>query len=153
VRRRSSRKGITLIEIAIVVTLIGILGGIAYPKMASAMTKATARSAQGAVVAYLARARSAAIQSGRPARMVLTGNVIDVAVDSAGTYIPISGSFNLNAAYGASVSSTRTVVQYDARGFAVGLAGPVEFTISHASAVRRVCVRRLGNVVMKGCSE
>src|SRR5688572_4066703 len=117
------------------------------------MTKASARSAQGAVASYLARARAAAVQRGRPARMVLTGNVIDVAVDSAGTFIPIGGSINLNAAYGASVSSTRTVLQYDARGFAVGLTGPVEFTITHASAVRRVCVRRLGNVVMKGCSE
>lgn len=151
-RRPGNRKGITLIEVAIVVSLMGILTGIVYPSVAGAMTKAGARSAQGSVVTYLARARSAAVQRGRPSRMILTGNVIDVAIDSAGTLISL-GRVDLHAAYGVSVSSTQAVVQFDPRGFAVGLAGPVEFTVTHASAVRRVCVRRMGNVIMKGCSE
>jgi prepilin-type N-terminal cleavage/methylation domain-containing protein len=147
-----NRKGVTLIEVAVVVSLMGILAGIAYPSVASAMTKAGARSAQGSIVAYLARARSAAVQRGRPSRMVLAGNVVDVAIDSAGTFNSL-GRVDLHTAYGASVSASQAVVQFDPRGFAIGLTDPVEFTVRHGSAVRRVCVRRMGNVMAKGCSE
>lgn len=148
----TERKGVTLIEVAIVVGMVGILAGIVYPRMASALTKANSRSAQGAVVAQLAVARSAAVQRGRAARLVLTGNVLSVALDSAGTLIPVGGSADLYGSYGFLASATRNIIEFDSRGIAVGLAGPVEFTLTHGSTVKRVCVRRLGNTVMKGCS-
>lgn len=150
--RRIERRGVTLIEVAIVVGLIGILAGIVYPSVASALTKANSRSAQGAVVAQLATARSAAVQRGRPGRVVLTGNVLNVALDSAGTLIRVGNVVDLYSTYDMSVTSTHSVVEFDTRGMAVGLAGPVEFTLTDGSTVKHVCVRRLGNVVMGRCA-
>jgi prepilin-type N-terminal cleavage/methylation domain-containing protein len=152
VYRRTDRKGVTLIEVAIVVTMTGILAGIVYPSMASALTRANSRSAQSAVVAQLAVARSAAVQRGRPARLVVTGNVLNVSMDSAGTLIPIGGAVDLHGTYGFSVSSTRNIIEFDSRGMAAGLEGAVEFTLTHGSVVKHVCVRRLGNIITSGCS-
>ncbi|MDQ4081225.1 MAG: GspH/FimT family pseudopilin [Gemmatimonadota bacterium] len=149
---RSNRKGFTLIEVAIVVGMVGILAGVIYPSMASALTKANARNAQAAVVAQLAVARSAAVQRGRSARVVVIGNVLNVALDSAGTLIPIGSQADLYSAYDVSVSATHGLVEFDSRGMAVGLAGPVEFTLTHGANVKHVCVRRLGNIVMGACS-
>lgn len=151
--RATKRKGVTLIEVAVVVSMVGILAGVVYPSMASALTKANSRSAQGALVAQLAVARSAAVQRGRPARLVVTGDVLNVAMDSAGTLIPVGGGADLYASYGVSLSAAQSIIEFDSRGMAVGLAGPVEFTLTHGSTMKRVCVRRLGNIVMKGCSE
>lgn len=151
-KRRTIRRGFTLIEVAIVVGLVGILVGVVYPSIASALTKANSRSAQSAVVSQLAVARSAAVQRGRPARVVLSGNALTVALDSAGTLIPVGNVADLHSTYGVSVTATRSLVEFDPRGMAVGLAGPVEFTLTHGSTVKHICVRRLGNIVMSGCS-
>ena len=152
VHHRNNRTGVTLIEVAVVVTLIGILVGITYPSVAGAMTKASARSAQTSVANYLARARSVAVQRGLPTRMILSGNTITVAVDSAGTLRNVGAPVDLRVVYGTTVTTSRSVIELDARGFAVGLTEAVEFSLTNGSGVSHVCVRRLGNIVPKRCS-
>ena len=149
---RAKRTGVTLIEVAVVVVLIGILVGITYPSVAGAMTKASARSAQTSVATYLARARSVAVQRGLRTRMILSGNTITVAVDSAGTLRNVGSPVDLRAVYGTTVSSSRSVIEFDARGFAAGLTEAVEFSLTNGSGVSHICVRRLGTVVPKRCS-
>jgi prepilin-type N-terminal cleavage/methylation domain-containing protein len=55
-RRNSARHGVTLLEMLIVVTLIGVLAGLTYPTVASGIDSLRLRSAGDRVVSFLTTA-------------------------------------------------------------------------------------------------
>jgi len=59
-------RGLTLIEILAVIVLIGVMAGLAYPRIGKGLTKSNVRSARAAVANMHAKAKATAItQAGR----------------------------------------------------------------------------------------
>lgn len=98
----------TLLELAFVLVLLGILLGLAYPPLKRTLDRAAVRGAQGALAAGVARARSVAVARG--------GAVLVVEPAAARFWVEAGGEVvgtptNLKVAYGASLSTDGTPAQ------------------------------------------
>jgi prepilin-type N-terminal cleavage/methylation domain-containing protein len=144
--------GFTFIELMIVVVLLGLLTAATAPAIARGYAGAARRSADREVTALLFRTRGIAIQRSRSARLVRTGNALQVWVDSSGTLVKVGGTRDLGQLYGDTLAATPSdTLQFDPRGFAIIGAQPPRITISKASAVDTVCVLGLGRIATRGC--
>ena len=151
---RASRSGFTLVELLIVVSLMGIMGMFAYPRLRGSTTSWSVRSARQQTTEMLVVARSAAVQNGADARFIRSGNVVRVVIDSSGTWVTLA-SKNLDTEYGVAYgvsSGGRDTVRYDARGIAIGLSGAQWLRFSKDTKVDSVCVSRMGKVAPRSCS-
>lgn len=151
---RARRSGFTLIELLIVMTLMGIMGMFAYPKLRGTTTSWSTRSARQQVTSMLIVARAAAVQNGSEARFIRNGNVVRVTVDSSGTYVTLAAR-NLYTEHGVTLSTggaARDTVRFDPRGIAIGLTGVAMFKFTNATVKDSICVSKLGKVARTGCS-
>ena len=64
---RKARPGFTLIEMIFVMAIMAIVAMMALPKMGNLNDRNQMRSAKDGIAAKIARARAAAISTGRPA--------------------------------------------------------------------------------------
>ncbi|HEX6058029.1 MAG TPA: GspH/FimT family pseudopilin [Gemmatimonadaceae bacterium] len=150
------RTGLTLPELMIVIVLIGALLALAMPKLGKVDAQASTLSAAQTIAAQLATARAAAIATGYPSRVTVSGNTVTIATsDSLGTFTPMGKSVSL-ADYGVTVTaSPASNVEFDPRGFASGIATMQRFIVdADTYGVPRdtVCVARIGLVMPNGCS-
>lgn len=152
---RASRSGFTLVELLIVITLMGIMGTFAYPRLRGSTSSWSVRSARQQTMEMLVVARSAAVQNGADARFIRSGNVVRVIVDSSGTFVTLA-SRDLNKEHGVTVTvggaAPRDTVRYDARGLAIGLTGAETITFTKATVTDSICVSKLGKVARMGCT-
>src|SRR5688500_1967287 len=146
-----TRRGFTLLETAIVVVLMGIMGGYAAPKLLQARTRAGARSASQAVVSQLARTRDIASRRRIATRVVLTSTTIRAFGTINGVEQEVLPPLNLTTEYGATLTSGKPEIRLDPRGFASGLTGRVEVSTIHGTSYSKLCVSRYGNVRLGGC--
>jgi len=150
---RARRIGFTLVELLIVMTLMGIMGMYAYPKMRNSTTGWATRSARQQVTSMLIVARASAIQNGSEARFIRSGNVVRVTVDSSGTYVTLA-SRDLYREHGVTFTTggaARDTVRFDPRGVAIGLTGAAIFKFTNATVKDSICVTKLGKVSRTGC--
>lgn len=147
----STRRGFTLLEVAIVVVLMGIMGGYAAPRLFQARTRASARSASQAVVSQLARTRDIASRRRIATRVVLSSTTIRAYGTINGVEQEVLPPLNLTTEYGATLTSGKPEIRFDTRGFASGLTGHVEVSTYHGSSYSKLCVSRYGNVRLGGC--
>jgi len=151
---RVGRKGFSLIELLIVMTLMGIMGMYAYPKLRGTTTSWSTRSARQQVTSMLIVARAAAVQNGSEARFIRSGNVVRVAVDSSGTYVTLA-SRDLYREHGVTFTTSgaaRDTIRFDPRGVAIGLTGAAIFKFTNATVKDSICVSKLGKVARTGCT-
>ena len=149
---RRGTHGFTAIELAISLSIVGIMTLMAMPRLASTLSTIGVQSAAQKVAATVVTARAVAVRSGRPTRVVLPGdNTIRITIDSAGTWVPVGPALDLYTADQATLSATRSEILFDPRGFAVGLNGPTKIFLSRDGARDSVCVAGLGRVSVKGC--
>jgi prepilin-type N-terminal cleavage/methylation domain-containing protein len=145
-------RGFTLIETLVVMALLGILAAVAFPRLARSTTSMSVRGSKQRVASYLAVARSAAIQRGRVARFVRTGNTIKVLVDSANTQATFARVIDLGADQGVTVTPTRDTIAFDPRGLAFGFNGTARIVLRKGTYSDSVCVIGMGRISTNGCS-
>lgn len=146
------KRGFTLIEMLVVMALLGILAAVAFPRLARSTTTMGVRASKQRVASYLAVARSAAIQRGRVARFVRTGNTIKVMIDSANTQATFAKPIDLGADLGVTVVPTRDTIAFDPRGLAFGFNGTERIVVQKGSVRDSVCVIGKGRISTSGCS-
>jgi prepilin-type N-terminal cleavage/methylation domain-containing protein len=142
--RMDARRGFTLIELMIVVSIMGTALLFAYPSLRRAAEAGGARSARQSTLAYLTFARATAKQHGATTRFIRSGNSIRVIVDSAGTAVVVARSRDLGWVDGVSVTATRDTITFGPRGYAEGLTGPVVLRFTRGAASDSLCVMRAG---------
>ena len=150
---RARRTGFTLVELLIVMTLMGIMGMYAYPKLRGTTTSWSTRAARQQVTSMLIVARAASVQNGAEARFIRSGNVARVVVDSSGTYVTLA-SRDLYREHGVTFTTggtARDTVRFDPRGVAIGLTGAAIFKFTNATVRDSICVTKLGKVARTGC--
>jgi prepilin-type N-terminal cleavage/methylation domain-containing protein len=151
---RASRSGFTLIEMLIVVSLMGLMGMLAFPRMHAATNSMSVRSARQQAAEMLIVARGSAVRSGADSRFIRSGNVLRVIVDSSGTFVTVAAR-DLYTSLGVTVevggTAPRDTVRFSPRGQAIGLTGPATIRFTNGSSHDSVCVSKLGKVARAGC--
>jgi prepilin-type N-terminal cleavage/methylation domain-containing protein len=152
---RANRSGFTLLELLIVIIVIGLLSGFAYPRLRGSTTGLSVRSARQQTTELLVIARAAAVQNGSEARFIRAGNVVRAVVDSNGTFVTLSVR-DLYTEHGVTVAvggaAPRDTVRFDPRGLAIGLAGASTIKFTNATVTDSICVSKLGKVARTGCT-
>ena len=148
--RRCPVAGFTFIEMMIVFTVAGILLSIMVRAVRGTWAAASRRTASRDATAYLYRARSIAIQQSRAASVVRSANVLKIMVDSSGTPVQLGSQIDFFQRYGATLGGKDTV-QFDPRGFALGLTTAPKFIVALGGRTDTVCVTGLGKITTRSC--
>ena len=148
-----NRSGYTITEMIVVLVIFAVVTSLSIPRLHAATSSAGLRSARTQTAIYLAQAHALAVQRGREARFVRTGNSVLVTVDSSGTQVEYGRPHDLLREHGVTVPTTsRDTITFDARGFAIG-AGTTEKVVLTRDGMRdSVCVSKLGKIITRGCS-
>ncbi|MFQ6045145.1 MAG: GspH/FimT family protein [Gemmatimonadales bacterium] len=146
---RESR-GLTLIEILIVIVLIGLIALLAYPRIGSAVAKENLRSAKGLVGSMHAKAKATAVQRGQRTVLWFDGdklvlrsrNPVSGAVDTVGSVE------DLYERYGATLTPrpTRDSLVFDPRGLGTETSGTTIY-IQKGSYSDSLVVTSIGRVI------
>lgn len=136
------RRGFTLLEVVLVMSVAGVLLALLAPRFLSLRDGASVRAAMGELGAAFSAARQEAI-----ARRTTVGLVIDTA---AGTLVLRSGGRPirqraLEAIYGVSLGANRDSAVYDPRGLGYGVSN-LSVTVRRGSIVDTLTMSRLGRV-------
>lgn len=142
IRLTRARRAYTLLEMAIVVTMIGLLLAIALPRAAAVRDRASVRAAMTDLAAAFSLARRAALS-----RRALVSIVLDTAT---GTVEVRSGGSRLwrrtlGASYGIVLGSNRDSAVYDPRGLGYGVSN-LSLSVRRGAMVDTLTMSRLGRV-------
>jgi prepilin-type N-terminal cleavage/methylation domain-containing protein len=147
----STRRAFTLIEVALVVALMGIIGGYAAPRLFQARMRASSRSAAQAALAQVTRTRDIASRRRIATRVILSGSTIRALGTIGGVEQEVLPTLDVSTEYGATLSSGQSEIRFDTRGFASGLNGHVEVRMYQGSVSSALCISRYGNARLGGC--
>ncbi|MEP6692010.1 MAG: GspH/FimT family pseudopilin [Gemmatimonadaceae bacterium] len=134
------RRGTTLIETLVVLAIIGIASGIAWPRVLALADRAASRAAVTAVIAALAAARHAAIAQGR---------VVAVHVDSTRAEVVVAAdrdtlvAYPLRSEHGVEASATRDSIAFAPNGRGYGAANTT-IVLTRGASADTILVSRLG---------
>lgn len=147
-----NRSGFTAIEMAIVVTLIGIIALIGFPKIRQSLDKANVRSARAAVGTLAATARAAAIQRGCPAVIHFSASnaTVWVTTNCVTKVDTVSGVQQLGPRFNVMMSYTMDSLRFDPRGLSMdNLSGNtvIRYTGNAASNMDSTIISPIGKVI------
>jgi type II secretory pathway pseudopilin PulG len=142
-----------MLEIAIVVVLMGIIGGYAAPRLVRARMSAGSRSAAQAVLSQIARTREIASRRRIAARVVLSSTMVRAFGTVAGVEQEVLPPVALTTEYGASLTTPQGEIRFDTRGFASGLTHHIEVQTYHGEKSTAICISRYGNARLGGCAS
>lgn len=149
--RMGKRRGFTTVELLTVIVILGVLLAVSFPRFSTVMGTMGVRSANREVAAYLVRARSAAIETGRVTRFIRANNTIVIMVDQPSGPVVHSGALDLGVNHGVSLTASRDTIKFDPRGFALGLGGRQVFVVSRGGMSDSVCIAGRGKVSASSC--
>ena len=144
--------GFTLIELMIVVTILGTLALIGFPRMRDGMTRSNVRGARTTLINLLSKARTAATQTNRVTLLKIQGNNAFVLarprlVAVAGSDADTLGAVQpLGAIYGVTVTAAIDSVRFDPRGLGTGFGTGTTFLVSLNGKTETITVDGLGRV-------
>jgi prepilin-type N-terminal cleavage/methylation domain-containing protein len=136
------RVGFTLLELAIVLALVGLLMAIAVPRFAAMRDGASVRAAMANLGADFSLARQSAITRRTTVAVVLDTSSGTVEVRSASRTL---AQHALRAMYGIVLGSNRDSAVYDSRGLGYGVSN-LTVTVHRGSFVDTLTMSRMGRV-------
>jgi prepilin-type N-terminal cleavage/methylation domain-containing protein len=136
------RSGLTLLELAVVLTIVGVLTVIALPRLAGLRNASAVRSAASEVAASFTLARQSAVTRRAPVAVLLD--------TAAGLVMVRTGSAvlvrrPLRSIYSVTLTANRDSAVYDARGMGYGVSN-MTITIRRGSFVDTLTMSRLGRL-------
>ncbi|MBI3982306.1 MAG: prepilin-type N-terminal cleavage/methylation domain-containing protein [Gemmatimonadetes bacterium] len=142
------KSGFTLIELLIVIVLIGAMAGFAFPRIGDAITQQSVRSARGAVVGLVAKARGTAIQRGSTTRLIVRNNVlyVEAANPVTGVNQQVGVAENFTTRYGVTVQPSHDTLWFDARGIGIESA-ETAIVVTKGSFAEKVVISLVGRVI------
>lgn len=159
--KNHKRRGFSLIELAIVVVMMGILATLGLPKFRVVRDKNDVNAARARVENMVASARAAAVHKGRLSLFVMSGNLMAVWTQDPTTgfwqqQIPY---YNINTVYpGVNMQIGGpgwNYVYFEPRGLTWSTARPpstVVFRVVGQTKSDSVCVSRMGQILPRGCA-
>lgn len=151
---QKSEAGVTLVEMVIVFVLIGIITAISLPKLADSTDVLAVRSARQEIASYISQARAVSIQTGRVARFVRNGNVIQLMVTSTTGVTTLFASQNLGSGNGVTLAASPSdTISFDPRGVLLSGASTSspKIRVSRNGVQDSVCVVGWGKVSISQC--
>lgn len=136
------KTGTTLVELAVVLTLIGVATGIAIPQFAAYRDRVATDAATASTLALLATARDAAVR-----RATVTAVWFDTA---AARIVVFAGPDTLadrplGAVHGVTLRASRDSIAYAPNGMGYGAAN-TRLVLSRGGATDTLTISRLGRV-------
>jgi prepilin-type N-terminal cleavage/methylation domain-containing protein len=144
--------GFTLIETMLVVTILGAMMLIGFPRMRDGMTRSNVRGARTTLINLLAKARTAATQTNRVTLLKIQGNNAFVlarprlVADGISNADTLGAVEQLGAIYGVTVTALIDSVRFDPRGLGTGFGGGTDFLVSKNGKTETIRVDGLGRV-------
>ncbi|MDF3052270.1 MAG: hypothetical protein K0S19_375 [Geminicoccaceae bacterium] len=136
------RRGVTLIEIMLVLAVIGIAIGVAVPPLIGALDRIEVAAAASHIAAAHTRARLLAVT--RSQVVVLTVDSLALTIHSPTSPVPL-WSENGPAQSGVSLIGSGRAFMLSPEGFSLGLSNAT-LRVRRGKATRAVIVSRLGRV-------
>ena len=136
------RRAVTLPELLIVLTSIGIVLAIAVPRAKASLDHVSVRAAASDIRATLTYARLLAIAGGLPVGVDVDSANGTLRVRRGGEHILTRG---IGQAHGVQLGKTRDSLTYDPRGFGRGAAN-LSILVRRGVTAETVFVSRLGRV-------
>jgi prepilin-type N-terminal cleavage/methylation domain-containing protein len=152
---RTQRRGFTVIELLVVLLIVSTLAAIGIPKMSTAMGRSSLRSARQQVQSTVVLARAAAIQNGRPARLVRNGNVVQAMLENGAQLVAVGAPVDVSDAR-VRIEMAVDTIRFDPRGFAPGLPGTSSYLLIRlyrGAAGDTLCVSRFGRIGSRGSCQ
>ena len=156
-------RGVSLAELLVTIVIVGIVSSLAMPSMSRLRNTMALRSVRQEITATYDAARSAALQRGRAARLIVRGNSVLAVADTAAAGQATSGTYTVlapqrfDAAYGVTLTSAitaDTLIAFDGRGFAYPRLGhTVRLVMTKGTARDSVCITNLGQLLRTGCLQ
>ena len=138
--RRGEPLAFTTLELAVVLTIMGVLLALAAPRMASLRDHSAVRSAMSDLGASFSYARQSALSRRAPVAVVIDTTAGVVVLRSAGATLQ---RHVLRATYGVTLGSNRDSAVYDARGIGYGVSN-LTVTVRRGAFVDTLTMSRLG---------
>ena len=140
-------RGVTLIELIVVVGLIGILAVIGLPRLGDSLSQQSVRNARDGVVSMHSKARAAAIQRGSSVTLKLrSGQLVIIsthpvtgATDTLGSIVDVVDR------YGVGISTTRDSLIFDSRGLGTENSA-TQVIVTKTGAADTVNITRFGRI-------
>jgi prepilin-type N-terminal cleavage/methylation domain-containing protein len=145
------RRGFTLIEVLMVITIVGILLGVVVPRYGAISGAMSVHSAKQELGSMLAQGRATAIRTDQTVLVVRAGNVISL-LGVNGTGSTVISQQDLGSQFNVTVSASRDTVTYDSRGMVTGNSATLKFVVTNGSTRDSVCLMALGKVTRTGCA-
>jgi type IV fimbrial biogenesis protein FimT len=141
------RSGFTVIELLMVIVIVGVIAGIAFPKLNSAVRNENVRSARRETLTQLSRARAMAVQRGCRAALQMraaTGKVWVEVCKTSGTGRDTVGMIsNLPGKYSTTLTTTADSLPFNPNGLGLGL-GPITMTFTRGSYTINLDISSVG---------
>jgi len=139
---RNDRRGLTLIELCLVITIMGLTTMIASRQLGLYLDRAAARAAVAEAASVVVRARDEAIA--QHAMTSVWFDTLAAAVELRARGTPISRAA-LGHAHGVTLSANRDSLAFDVRGLGYGAAN-LSLVARRGGAAETLVVSRLGRV-------
>ncbi len=143
-----NRRGLTLIELVIVIVLIGVMAGLGFPRLGDAMTKQSVRSARTLVVGLVAKARATAIQRGSATRFIVSNGKITIQSSNPVTNVTqtVGNVEDLGSRYGVTVQPSSLTLTFDGRGIGMETT-ETTISITKGSYGSKIVISPVGRVI------
>lgn len=141
-------RGLSVIELVIVIVLVGVLAGWAFPRIGDALTRQSVRSGRNAVVTLHAKARATAVQRARVVRLVFEGTrcVLRSQHPLTGATDTVGVVEDLYARHKVTVTPSRDSLVFDPRGLGTE-PGPTVIVVARAGYADTIQISSVGRVL------